>query len=139
MGGRGSGSYSDGAYRGGRRPKTAINVCGTGVPAMPSGLSADVQKCFQELVELTSGVTFQQDSRIVLEGARLMARQDKFAVALETDPTNDDLNRLSLAIGRQLAAVLGKLGLTPRDRQILLIPRNDDEAEDDPLEVLRRS
>ena len=137
MGGIGSGSYSDESYRGGRRAKAAINVCGTGVPTMPNGLSADVQRAFQELVELTSGVTFQQDSRILLEGARLIARQDKFAVALETDPTNDELNRLSLAIGRQLTTVLGKLGLTPRDRQVLLIPRTE-EVEDDPLEILRR-
>lgn len=139
MGGAGSRSYaSDPANRGqGRKPKAAIGVCGTGIPEMPNGLSKDVKAAWNQLIELTSGVTFSQDSIAILEAARLMARQEWFAVALEEDPLNDDLNRLSLAVGRQLNMILGQLGLTPRARQSLLIPKKDEPEKKSRLQELR--
>lgn len=139
MGGPGSRSYSsDPANRGqGRKPKTSVGVCGTGVPEMPKSVSKEVKAAWDKIVELTSGVTFSQDSIAILEAARLMARQEWFAVALEEDPLNDDLNRLSLAVGRQLNMILGQLGLTPRARQSLLIPKKDEPEKKSRLQQLR--
>jgi hypothetical protein len=104
---------------------------------MPKSVSKEVKAAWDKIVELTSGVTFSQDSIAILEAARLMARQEWFAVALEEDPLNDDLNRLSLAVGRQLNMILGQLGLTPRARQSLLIPKKDEPEKKSRLQQLR--
>lgn len=123
MGGPGSRSYSTA----GRKKTRAVSVVGTGKPSIPPGLPDDVQKAFEALAKLTAGLTFEQDGRTMLDAAHLIARQDKFQTALLANPLDEKLNRMSLAIGRQLILLLGKLGLNPRDRQSLLAPETDDE------------
>lgn len=136
MGGPGSGRQPEDSLSGGRKKRTAMAVCGTGLPDRPEGVSDAVLLAWDELNGLVAGVAFSQDSVILVEAAQLLARQRAFHAALEKYPTDIDLNRVSLAIGRQLHAVLGKLGLTPRDRQVLLVPRPD-EGPKDPLALLR--
>lgn len=139
MGGPGSRSYaSDPANRGqGRKSNATLGVRGTGAPELPDGLNEGVKACWHEIVELTSGVTFSQDSIAITEAARLLWRQRKFAEALDDNPTDDDLNRLSLAVGRQLNIILGQLGLTPRSRQSLMVPVDDEPEKKSRLQAIR--
>jgi len=132
MGGAGSGRVNEPR---GRKPKAAVNVVGSGVPCPATELPADVQASFDRLAQLTSGTTFSQDSIAIELAARLMVRSSKLDDAITAKPDDAELHRLSLAIGRQLMALLGKFGLTPRDRQVLLVPR-DDSPEMDDLERL---
>jgi hypothetical protein len=119
MGGIGSGQYMK--TRGDENKTTLVR--GTGIPDMPKGLSKEVQEKWRYVCDLTTGVTFSQDSAAILEAARLMVRQDSINEELDTNPeTNIELARLSLAVSRQLMTVLGKLGLTPRDRQMIQVP-----------------
>lgn len=135
MGGPGSGWRSENVGPG-RKKKIAIAVEGIGLPQKPEGLPAAVGKAWDELVSLTSGVCFSQDAELLLECATLQVRQAAFRAALADDPLDEDLNRLSLAVGRALLTALGKLGLTPRDRQNLLVPRPDTAEDDDPISAL---
>ncbi len=139
MGGLGSGSMpnyrGNGNNGGGRRKKQAVAVEGIGVPAKPDGLPDDVGKAWDALVILTSGVTFSQDAELLLECATLKVRQDAFRRELSVKPTDIELNRMSLAVGRALLLALGKLGLTPRDRQVLLV-QNEGRDEPDELDKL---
>lgn len=64
------------------------------------------------------------------EAAWLLWRQHEFRKALLVMPLDDDLNRLSLAVGRSLSALLTQFGLTPRSRQILLVPREESEVDE---------
>ena len=132
MGGLGSGSLPD--HSGGRKKKQAVAVEGVGVPEKPDGLPSDVSTAWDSLVSLTSGVCFSQDAELLLECSTLKVRQDAFRRALSVNPTDIDLNRMSLAVGRALLLALGKLGLTPRDRQVLLVPRPDPRDDSDPIQ-----
>ncbi len=132
MGGPGSGSFSDDDYaRPGRRKRAAVAVVGSGVPVRPDDMPEDVAKCWDRLAETVSGVAFSQDSEALTEAAWLLWRQGKFREALQANPVNEELNRLSLAVGRQLATLLAQFGLTPRSRQILLVPSKDDQEQDE--------
>ena len=126
MGGLGSGQYMKTR---GDENKTSI-VRGIGKPEMPDGLSTEVQSAWNQVCELTSGVTFSQDAVAILEAARLIVRQNAINEELDTNPTIDvALARLSLAVSRQLMTVLGKLGLTPRDRQMIQVPLKPDQKK----------
>jgi phage terminase small subunit len=138
MGGRGSGSFPDNPnQRGGRSKKSAIQVVGIGTPELPEWLPADAFPFWQDIVSKTVGVAFSQDSDAVAELASLIWRQSEFLKRLAADPTNDDWNRISLAIGRQARPLQTALGLTPHARQILVVPV-DEPAELDPLEQLQQ-
>ena len=137
MGGVGSRSYSDNLDRGGRPKKSAVAVCGTGIPEMPDGLPADVQQAWQRIAEMTSGVTFSQDSMAITEAARLAVWKDKLSQCVETNPADLVLGKMALSVGRQLLVVMAKLGLTPRDRQSLVVPRKDEPESKSRLAQLR--
>ena len=128
MGGPGSGSQPTDHLGSGRKKKQAISVVGTGVPAKPDDLPDDVSEAWDSIAALVEGVAFSQDGMLLEECARLWVRQQAFHRALSATPLDDELNRLSLAIGRALIAALAKLGLTPRDRQILLVARPEAEV-----------
>lgn len=136
MGGPGSGSFPDdgSTHRGGRKKKAAVAVTGSGLPVKPRGLSKDESKCWDDLNQQVSGIAFEQDSDALTELACLTVRQRAYLKAIRKDLLNSDLNRESLAIGRAIVPLRGKFGLTPRDRQLLLVPR--EEAEKDELEKL---
>lgn len=134
MGGPGSGSAPNNSFGAGRKKKMAVAVVGTGKPMMPDGLPDAVQQEWHRLVGLTAGVTFEQDSDALLEAARLVVRQRQLAELLDANPGDLDTQRVSLAVGRALLIVLAKLGMTPRDRQVLLVPR--DESSSDPIQDL---
>jgi len=133
MGGPGSRSYAE--HAGGRTKTAAIAVTGSGVPQRPDNFTEAESKAWDWLVETTRGVTFEQDSVAIAECARLIVRQDAFHEALRTKPTDETLNRLSLSVGRSLSAAFTQLGLTPRSRQLLIVPRAD-KSEQDELERL---
>lgn len=135
MGGIGSGQYMK--TRGDENKTTLVR--GTGSPEMPKGLSKEVQAAWKYVCELTTGVTFSQDAAAILEAARLMVRQDAINEELDTSPeTNIDLARLSLAVSRQLMTVLGKLGLTPRDRQMIQVPVKAEQKKSRLQEIRER-
>ncbi len=139
MGGIGSGQYQGNSnWRGGKSKKTAVQVAGSGTPQMPEDLDKEARVHWHRIVELTQGVAFEQDSNAIAELARLCARQDAFNTALEKDPLNESLNRTSLAIGRAMHSLRLQFGLTPRSRQILVVPVDESE-EPDELEILQRS
>ncbi len=129
MGGPGSGWGSEDLGPG-RKKKTAIAVVGSGSPVRPSNLPKEVAPHWDRLAEVVSGVAFSQDSEAMAEAAWLLFRQQKFREALLVMPLDDDLNRLSLAVGRSLSALLTQFGLTPRSRQILLVPKEETEVDE---------
>lgn len=131
MGGRGSGSFPDdgSSHRGGRKKRAAIAVAGSGYPVRPE-LPDGVAACWDRLADTVTGVAFSQDSEAMTEAAWLMWRQQQFHAALLSDPLNDDLNRVSLAVGRSLSALLTQFGMTPRSRQILLVPKEPEEKDE---------
>jgi len=94
-----------------------------------------VLRVWQWIVDQTSGLSFQQDSIAIEQAARLIVTHRKVQRALDdlepTDPAFLDLTRQLLAIGRQVIALMGKLGLTPRDRQSLLRPSTETEEKDE--------
>jgi len=104
---------------------------------MPEGLPIEVRAVWRQLVEMTSGVTFSQDSIAILETARLILRQEAFHLALASDPTNSKLSNDSLSVGRQLMKMLEKLGLTPRDRQSLVVAREEEHQKKSRLQMIR--
>lgn len=132
MGGLGSGSFPDdgGTHRGGRQKKSAVAVAGSGVPCRPDDMPAEVIPHWDRLDDLLSGVAYSQDSDAMAEAAYLLWRQQKFREALQEQPLDEDLNRLSLAVGRSLSALLTQFGLTPRSRQLLLVPREPEEKDE---------
>lgn len=132
MGGPGSGSFPDdgSTHRGGRAKKAAVAVAGSGAPEIPQGLPAEVQACWHRIAEVVSGVAFSQDSEAITEAAWLMWRQQQFHDALKLDPLNETLNRLSLAVGRSLSALWTQFGMTPRSRQILLVPKEPEQKDE---------
>lgn len=133
MGGKGSGRPNESVHKG--RPKTAaMAVVGSGVPIRPNA-PADVLECWDLFADVVSGVAFEQDSEAITDAAWLLWRQRKFREALHADPLNDDLNKRSLAVGRALWITFGQFGMTPRSRQVLLVPR-EDEGEKDEFEQM---
>ncbi len=131
MGGPGSGWGADEpASRAGRKKRSAVSVCGSGVPEKPAGMSAVMSAAWDRLVELTNGTTFSQDSLAIEEAAEMLALREELRIGLKSEPLNLDMIRTRLAVGRQLGALFSKFGLTPRDRQVLLVPREDDEKDD---------
>ncbi len=132
MGGFGSGSFPDdgSTHRGGRKKKSAVAVIGSGKPEKPK-LPKDVGLCWDRIAETVEGVAFSQDTEAITEAAWLLWRQQEFRKALKKTPLDEELNRLSLAVGRSLSALLAQFGLTPRSRQILLVPREEPEEKDE--------
>ena len=126
MGGVGSGQYQ----KNNDRESKTTSVRGTGKPQMPEGLSREISVAWERVCELTAGVTFSQDGDAILEAARLIVRQNAINEELDTNHSIDvELARLSLAVSRQLMTVLGKLGLTPRDRQMIQVPLKADQKK----------
>lgn len=132
MGGPGSRSFPDdgSTHSGGRKKAAAVAVVGVGSPEKPDHLPKDVEKCWDRIAEVVSGVAFSQDSEAITEAAWLLSRQEKFRRALEGNPLDEELNRLSLAVGRSLSAIFTQFGMTPRSRQILLVPREEKEIDE---------
>ncbi len=141
MGGPGSGSlpnYDPMTPRPGRKPRTALAspVCGSGVPTRPDSLTGETAAAFDELAALTAGVAFSQDSQLIELAASLLTRSRALQRRLADKPDDIDLNRVALAVERQLLVALGKLGLTPRDRQVLVVPKMESNEPKDPLATL---
>ena len=139
MGGRGSGQYAGNStenMRGGRPKKAAVGVCGTGVPVMPDLLPGAVRVEWCRLEELTRGIAFEQDSDALTELAWLTYRMDQMRHEMALRPLDTELSKQSLAIGRAIRDLWALFGMTPRARQMLLIPK-DEKPELDPLEQLQ--
>lgn len=135
MGGPNSGRPSDGT--GARnKPKAALAVVGSGVPAPLSDLTREQQRVWDWIVETTAGLAFQQDSMAVEELAKLWVKQQKLHARLESEPDDEEANKLSLAIGRRLESLWHKFGLDPRSRQGMLRPVPPEEPELDELEKM---
>ncbi len=111
------------------RAKGLSGVVGTGSPELREDVPPAVAKEWHNLVMLTSGITFEQDSEALLQMARLIVRNEAIAKLLDLNPADDKLNATSLAIGRQMLLLSQKLGLTPRDRQMLIRPKPAEEAK----------
>lgn len=137
MGGPGSGSQPDSpTHRGGRTKKSAVAVCGNGVPLKPDDMPTEVAAIWDRVFDLLSGVAFEQDSDAVEELADLLWRQSEHRKALRERPLDIDLNKQSLAIGRAVNTLLFQFGLTPRSRQVLLVPK-EEAKEVDPFDALQ--
>lgn len=136
MGGRGSGSLPDegSEHRGGRKKKAALAVVGSGLPVKPRGLDRETEEEWDWLVEVLSGVVFSQDSSLLLEMAQrgvIQRRLWELRIAdLKDDNVDLQLNRNTM----RLTTMWSQCGMTPRSRQILLVPT--DEEERDELEQL---
>ena len=131
MGGPGSGWGADEpASRAGRKKRSAVAVCGSGVPEKPKDISPEMSAHWDRVSELVSGSAFSQDSLAMEEIAEMLTIRDRLSGVVSANPSDLDAIRTRLAVGRQLGALFSKFGLTPRDRQVLLVPREDDEADD---------
>jgi phage terminase small subunit len=139
MGGKGSGSLPDNPnWGGGRSKRSAVSVAGSGMPEMPDNLPPLVQDEWHRLVEVTSGVTFSQDSSVLADLAWATVLMRKCELELRDNWLDPQLHKQWLDLGRRKLALQLQLGLTPRSRQVLVVPDNDQE-EVDPLEALRNS
>jgi hypothetical protein len=94
-------------------------------------MTAEVAAAWERLIDLTAGLTFEQDSMAIEECARLWVRQQAIHHALDVNPLDIELAKLALSNGRQLMLLWNKLGLTPRDRQSLLRPNDVEEPKDE--------
>lgn len=130
MGGKGSGWGSEDVSRAGRKKKSAIAVSGSGTPTCPDDLPEAVKPYWWRFADVVQGIAFEQDTEAVTEAAYLLWRQQKFREALQSDPLNDEMNRLSLAVGRSLSAIMTQFGMTPRSRQILLVPKEEEPKDE---------
>ena len=146
MGGKGSGSFPDdgSTHRGGRAKKSALAVTGSGLPVMPDSLSGRAKEYWHALNDRLSGVVFEQDSYILGRMAIWMATLERLdgdlAVLQDGVSDADDgdgdgeavekLIRTMLAVERNLDTKCAKFGMTPRDRQILLMPKEEEELDE---------
>jgi hypothetical protein len=110
---------------------------------MPRGLSADAAYHWELLTERLSGVVFEQDSHILGRMAIWMSQLTRLdgdlavlqdGVSSEDDGDGDGeaverLIRTMLAIERNLDTKCAKFGMTPRDRQLLLMPKEEEELD----------
>lgn len=153
MGGKGSGALpgQNSNHRGGQQKKAAVAVVGSGSPVMPTKLSQHAVEYWEVLVERLSGIVFEQDSHVLGRMAVWMAqleRLDGDLAVLQDGVSSDDdgdgdgeavesLIRTMLAIERNLDTKCAKFGMTPRDRQLLLVPKEEDEELDDFEQLLK--
>lgn len=122
------------------RAKGIAGVVGTGEPTLPDDkIPPEVIREWTNLVDLTAGVSFEQDSDSLLQLARLRIRQRKLEALLDSDPGNVELNKLSLSIVRQTMALSVKFGLTPKDRQVIVRPKKEEDKPKSRFEQLRES
>lgn len=127
MGSKGSGR---GPGNDGCKKQSAVSVAGRGVPIKSEGMPFDVGDCWDEIVPQLAGVAFEQDSDAVEEMAWLTWQKRCYREALMTSPLDDELTRLNLAVGRSLSALWSQFGLTPRSRQILVVPDETEELDE---------
>jgi hypothetical protein len=91
---------------------------------------------WDHLAELLSGVAYEQDSHALWRIAVLMERQEQLDELVEDMLHGEDIDgidkatRMSLAVERSLDTKCGKFGMTPRERQILLVPKEEEELDD---------
>lgn len=132
MGGRGSGALpGDTSNHGGGRPKrAAVAVVGSGSPIKPDDLPMAVSECWDQIAEKLSGLVYSQDSDALTYAAWLMWQQQQYRDALLVNPLDEELTRLSLAVGRSLSALWSQFGMTPRSRQLLLAPKQEEELDE---------
>lgn len=132
MGGRGSGSFADdgSTHGGGRGKRAAVAVAGSGEPICPDGLPDVVEKHWQAIADVLSGVAKSQDSDAITSLAWLSWQQCEFRRKLLVSPLDETSTRLSLAVGRSLLVLWSQFGMTPRSRQLLLTPVGGDEVDD---------
>lgn len=132
MGGRGSGSFPDdgSTHRGGRQKKSAVAVSGSGFPVKPRVIADSLSDVWEEISDRLAGVAFEQDSAAVYRLALLTYQQDQIDERWFHEPCDEDLSKQSLAVGRQLIMLWGQFGMTPRSRQILLVPKEEEEADE---------
>jgi hypothetical protein len=138
MGGRGSGSLPDdgSVHRGGRAKKSAVAVSGSGLPVKPPGMSRRSSDLWDRLNDLLAGVAFEQDSHALWRIAVLMERQEQLDELTDDLMQGEDIEgidkavRIGLAVERSLDTKCGKFGMTPRERQILLVPKEEEERDE---------
>lgn len=132
MGGKGSGAMpgQNSNHRGGMPKKAAVAVTGSGVPIKPMDLPREIDPVWDEIAEQVQGVAFAQDSDAITEMAWLTWQKREFQQALLDQPCDDEKTRLNLAVGRSLSALWSQFGLTPRSRQILLVPKDEEEKDE---------
>jgi phage terminase small subunit len=136
MGGRGSGSFpDDGSVHGvGRPKKSAVAVAGSGSPVKPDWLPDECEKLWQDIADVVQGVAFEQDSIAIAMMAELLERYHALARVVRSDKSDHDSLRSWLAVGRPLKILMGDFGMTPRSRQILLVPKEDEDK--DPFDAM---
>jgi hypothetical protein len=138
MGGRGSGQYPGNAnQRGGKTKKSAIDVVGRGHPVMPADFPEEAKDFWYDIVDQTDGVAFSQDSAAIATLAGYYWRRTKFDEALRQDPLDHQLNVDANSLDRCILRMWEKFGLTPRDRQVLVVPTEEVEELDE-LEKLQQ-
>jgi len=114
-------------------------VCGTGVPTKPPGLPKDVSDAWDWIERMVAGVVFEQDTLTIQMAAECWVDHCDYVI-LKRDNKHDleefdRLVRAQLAIDRQLNALFDRLGLNPKARQTLRVPR-ETAGEKDDLEQL---
>ncbi len=143
MGGRGSGSAPDDgiAHGGGRAKKSAVAVVGIRVPLPPDCAPDAVVAVWQRIIDTLAGRVFEDDSDALWELAELTVENTEIRDELRPMNKEDDeyqnLKRVQLANHRAVRDLWAKFGMTPRDRQLLLMPGEEEEL--DPLEERLRN
>lgn len=132
MGGPGSGSFPDdgSTHRVGRKKRAAVAVAGSGIPVRPAGLSDEEAACWDEIAESVQGVAYSQDSQAMKQMAIWTCRLDTLNEALRGDPLNVDLMKMANTALIRLSALWSRFGMDPRSRQILLVPKEEEEKDE---------
>ncbi len=133
MGGNGSGSPSDERRRGGRS-KQATVTAGTGAPEKLKGMPLAIDNEFDRIAAMLEGVAFFQDSDAIAAMAYLSLEaqelREELRDLMKGSEEYEKLKRIELANLRALKDMWAQFGLTPRSRQILLVPKEEEELDE---------
>lgn len=132
MGGKGSGAQpgQNSNHRGGMPKKAAVAVVGSGVPILPENFTDEEFSNWEFIVELTGGVACSQDSLALCELAQLMELQVELRQERRDGNKDPEIVRLIHANGRAMQWIWTQFGLTPRSRQVLLVPKEEEELDE---------
>ncbi|NBW09959.1 MAG: hypothetical protein EBR82_18230 [Caulobacteraceae bacterium] len=110
-------------------------VCGTGVPVKPCGLPDAVSTAWDWIERMAAGVVFEQDGWAIQMAAEQWVRHGEYERLIADNSHDmdefDRLVRAQLAVDRQLNALFDRLGLNPKARQTLRVPRESVSEPDE--------
>lgn len=102
---------------GGNRVLSGDRTRKDGMPELPSGESEQVVSKWRELIaHIDPGILRRADCHMLLSLCRLLVEADELTAVIASDPANDRLRRLRLAVVDRVSRLSPAFGLSPMDR-----------------------